>query len=132
MKLRWLCIVPAALLTLGLVAPELHAQPKADGKVAKKGAKVEKVKLETMDLKLSNLTGKTKPKELKALTKALKQVEGVVKVMPQKKKGTLQIKHKPGADTDAIRAAVTEAGFAIIEPKAAEDDEAAEDGADSE
>lgn len=70
----------------------------------------------TLVLKV-DATKKT-PKDIKKLQKEVKKVKGVVAAKLNKKKGELTVKHNPTATADAIKAAVTKAGFTLAAEEA--------------
>ena len=74
-----------------------------------------KAKDESLTLKLSNLTDATADADVKKLEGAVKKVAGVNKASVNKKQGEVIIAFKAGSDTAAIKKAVTDAGFTIVE-----------------
>ena len=82
-----------------------------------------KEKGEVLNLKLSNLTNETPKKDVKKLETALKKIKGVTKVSVSKKKGELTVRYTKDATAEAIKAAVTETGFSVVEPNAEGDAE---------
>ena len=99
----------AALFLLGLSLPVFGAEP-APAKPGKDAVLV---------LKLSNLTEATKDSDVKKLEAAVKRAcTCVKKVAADKKKGELTVTGKMDLDQAAIKKAVTDAGYTIVEPKA--------------
>ena len=111
MKSNRIWLFPLAIVCLGLFGiSSAHAGKK-------------KAKTEAMTLKLANLTAETPAKEVKKLEKTVKKVKGVKRVAVSKKKGELTVKHTAAATADAIKEAVAQAGFEVVEPGAEPDDE---------
>ena len=73
-----------------------------------------KPRLSTVTLKIQDLNPTTKAKDVARLRRAIKKVKGVVKITISKKAGVLTVRHKRAADPEAITAAVTRAGFAVV------------------
>lgn len=102
MRLFGLWFIPAAVLCLCIVSVPL-AKGRAETTVT--------------TFKLADLTKATQRRATKRLERAVRKVKGVTFVALSKKKRLIRVRHAATADLEAVKAAIGESGFTIVEPE---------------